>query len=140
MVAGYVAGAKAALRIGGAATEAACADGDCTNEAQTALSVTDKLQRYLLNPDHALGGPKAKWFEQALGYTRENIGQLAKQIVFDPNKARPTELTKFGQKYEQIISITGVNGKVIDVPFTWIKNLDGVIRLITVPWIPQKTD
>jgi len=49
-----VAGAKTALGIGGAATEAACADGDCGNEvnvlAKTAESVTDKLQRYLLNP------------------------------------------------------------------------------------------
>lgn len=148
-VAVCVAGAKTALGIGGATAEAVCADGDCTNEAntvgqtlqgavQTAQSVTDKLQRYLLNPEHSVGGPKAKWFEQALGYTRENMSQLAKQIVFDPNKARATELTQYGQKYEQIISITGANGKVIDVPFVWIKNLDGVVRLVTVPWIPKK--
>jgi hypothetical protein len=130
-----VAGAKTALGIGGAATEAACADGDCGNEvnvlAKTAESVTDKLQRYLLNPDHPVGGSKAKWFEQALGYTKDNLGDLAKQIVFDPTKAVETGVTQYGTMYNQVITITGANGKQIDVTFAWIKNLDGIVRLVT---------
>ena len=98
----------------------------------------DKLDRYLLNPDHPIGGAKAKWFEQALGYTRANITGLARQINFDSASAIPTELTQYGQKYQQIISITGANGKLIDVPFVWIRNLDGIVRLVTVPYIPKR--
>lgn len=94
-------------------------------------SVVDKLERYLLNPDHEAGGPKAKWFEQALGFTRQNESDLAKQIIFDPNKAIETGITQYGTKYNQVISITGANGKSIDVTFAWIRRDDGVVRLVT---------
>jgi hypothetical protein len=102
----------------------------------TAETVSDKLQRYLLNAEHPVGGPKAKWFEEALGYTQENAAALARQIVFDPAKAVATELTQHGQKFEQVISIVGANGKAIDVNFVWIRNNDGVVRLVTA--IPTK--
>jgi hypothetical protein len=94
-------------------------------------SVEDKLLRYLLNPDHEVGAAKAKWFEQALGFTRENASDLAKQIVFDPNRAVETGVTQFGTKFNEVIPITGANGKTIDVTFAWIRNNDGVVRLIT---------
>jgi hypothetical protein len=74
-------------------------------------SVDDKLWRYLLNPDHEVGGPKAKWFEQALGFTRENAPDLAKQIAFDQSKAVETAVTQFGTKYNQVIPIVGANGR-----------------------------
>jgi hypothetical protein len=94
-------------------------------------SVTTKLERYLLNPDHAKGGPKAKWFEQALGFTRQNAPDLAKQIVFDEGKAVETGVTEFGTKYNQVIPITGANGKIIDVTFAWIREDNGLVRLVT---------
>jgi hypothetical protein len=62
--------------------ETAAVDG-LGNAAQTAESVTKKLNDYLLDPTHPVGGPKAKWFQQALGFTRGNADQLAEQIVFD---------------------------------------------------------
>ena len=133
--------AKAVETVLGIGT-AACADGNCTNEAnattqglqnalQTAQSVTDKLQRYLLNPDHPTGGSKANWFESALGYTKDSISELSRQIVFNPDTAIQTKVTQFGIKYNQVINITGANGKQIDVLFVWIKNLDGIVRLVT---------
>lgn len=64
------------------------------------------------------------------------MDDLATQIVFDPTKAVQTGVTEFGTKYNQVISITGVNGKTIDVTFAWIKNNDGVVRLVT--GIPTK--
>ena len=33
-----------------------------------------------LNPKHSKGGPKADWFNQALGFTRENAAELENQI------------------------------------------------------------
>jgi hypothetical protein len=94
-------------------------------------SVRKKLDEYLLDPDHVRGGPKAKWFEQALGFTRHNASDLAQQIVFDESKAVFTGVTEFGTKYNQVISIAGANGKIIDVTFGWMRYDDGVVRLIT---------
>jgi RHS repeat-associated protein len=116
--------------------------GGCEDEAQTAQkivqhsagtmsSVIDKLNRYLLEPTHPKGGSKAEWFRRALGFTKDNLDQLAKQIIFDPSQATPTEMSQFGQKYEQIIRVAGANGKQIDVLFVWILNNDGVVRLVT---------
>ncbi len=80
----------------------------------TRISVDTKLKDYLLNLDHPVGGSKAKWFKESLGFTLENADDLAKQIVFDSNKAVQTTITEFGVKYNQVISIKGANGKVID--------------------------
>ena len=119
----------------GTTVTTACADGDCTNEltaaAKTASSVIDKLTRYLLNPNHPRGSTMATWYERALGFTQENMGNLAKQIVFDPNTAYVTEVTQFGTKYNQVIPITGANDKVIDVLVAWIELADGTIKLVT---------
>jgi len=127
---------EGALGIGTAAS----ADGDPTNEAlaaaKTAESVMDKLSRYLLNPDHPRGSTMAAWYEKALGFTQKNMGDLAKQIVFDPKTAYVTEVTRFGTKYNQIISVTGANGKVVDVVVAWIELADGTIKLVTT--VPAK--
>jgi hypothetical protein len=102
----------------------------------TAKSVDDKLVRYLLNFDHAVGKSKAKWFKEALGFTTENMSGLLKQIVFDKKSAVLTNVTEFGTKYAQKINITGANGRKISVQFNWITNNDGVTRLIGA--IPTK--
>jgi hypothetical protein len=94
-------------------------------------SVTDKLRRYLLDPNHPVGKDKAAWFRKALGFTQDNLDDLARQIKFDPAKAVATKLTEHGQIYEQIIEIVGANGKRIKVLFVWIRNHDGVVRLVT---------
>ena len=83
-----------------------------------------------------IGGSKAKWFKEALGFDKTNVSKLAKQIVFDPKKAIQTAVTEHGIKYTQVIKITGTNGRVIEVTFAWIKNNDGIVRLITA--IPTK--
>jgi len=98
---------------------------------KSAASVIDKLDRYLLEESHPVGGSKAKWFKSALGFDKSNLDQLASQIVFDPSKAVETEETPHGTKYNQTITIRGANGKVIDVNFAWIRNNDGVFRLVT---------
>jgi hypothetical protein len=101
-------------------------------------SVIDKLWRYLLDSNHENGGAeKANWFNQALGFTRQNLADFARQVVFDPNKAWETGVTQFGTKYNQIISITGANGRTIDVLFGWIRNPDGIVRLVTAIPTPK---
>ena len=109
---------------------------DATMQQLTRQSVRDKLNRYLLNPEHPLGKHKAEWFKQALGYNRANMASLERQIVFDPAKAVQTEITQHGSKFNQTITIHGANGKSIDVVFAWIRGHDDVIKLVTA--IPAK--
>lgn len=107
-----------------------------TRKAATRASVDDKLKRYLLNPDHPLGASKAKWFDEALEFNIKNSDKLAEQIVFNEASAVKTEVIEQGVKFNQVIPIQGANNKVIDVKFGWIRNNDGVVRLITA--IPTK--
>jgi len=97
----------------------------------SAISVADKLQRYLLNPEHPIGGAKAQWFDRALGYTRQNAGGLAQQLVFDETKAVQTAVTPYGTKFNQTINVVGANGRTIPVITAWIRGADGVVRFVT---------
>ncbi len=106
------------------------------NPNLTQESINSKLDGYLLNKEHPVGGSKANWFDKALGFNRNNSQQLSKQITFDKSTSVQTSVTDYGTKYSQIIPIKGVNGKIIDVEFVWIKNNDGVVRLVTS--IPTK--
>ena len=107
-----------------------------TDNPITKESINTKLEKYLLNKDHPIGGSKANWFEKALGFNQNNKTELANQIVFNPQTAIETQVTEYGTKYNQIINIKGANGRNIDVNFSWIKNNDGIIRLVTE--IPTK--
>jgi hypothetical protein len=105
---------------------------DLLKKILSRASVYDKLNRYLLNPEHELGGQKAKWFEKALGFSKKNMTELAEQIVFDPTKAVETEATQYGIKYNQKILIKGANGKNIEIVTAWIKTYsDNVVKLVT---------
>ena len=106
------------------------------NKNKTRKSVERKLRTYLLDKTHRSGKEKANWFDKALGFNQSNAGQLAKQIVFNKEKAVKTGITEHGTNYNQIIRIVGANGRIIDVNFAWIKNNDNVIRLVTA--IPTK--
>jgi hypothetical protein len=97
----------------------------------TRFSVEDTLSRYLLEPAHSSGGSKAKWFESALGFTKENASDLSRQIKFDLKTAVKTVTNEFGTKFEQTIPIKGANGRIIDVKFIWIRGHDGIIKLVT---------
>lgn len=99
-------------------------------------SVNDKLARYLLNAEHPVGGAKAKFFAQALGYTTENSGALARQLVFNPKTAVQTAVTQHGTKFNQVIDVVGANGRTIPMKTAWIQNNDGVVRLVTA--VPAK--
>jgi len=85
--------------------------------------------KFTIKQNHPIGKDKAKWFKKALGFDKGNMDKLAKQIKFDPKKAVETAVTEYGTKFNQIISIKGANGKVIDVTFAWIKHPDGAVKL-----------
>ena len=102
----------------------------------TLTSVQWKTHDYILNKEHSTGKSKALWFERALGISRKNAEILNGQLIFDANKAVKTAETEYGIKYNQITTILGAHGRKIDVVVVWIKNNDGVVRLVTI--IPTK--
>ncbi|WP_230939334.1 DUF6883 domain-containing protein [Burkholderia vietnamiensis] len=99
-------------------------------------NLESKLSGYLLDPAHPQNQTKANWFSQALGFDQRNWQDLASQLYFDPATAVPTKTTQYGQTYEQVIPITGANGKTIDTSFVFMKDNSGTVRLVT--GIPAK--
>jgi hypothetical protein len=100
--------------------------------AITQASVEGKLFTYSLNPDHRKGRHKARVFLSVLGFSRLNIDELARQLVFDPVRATPTQRNEYGQLYRQIIGVNGANGRTANVVTGWIlRNDDQSIRLTT---------
>lgn len=86
----------------------------------TEQSINKKLATYLLDETHPIGRDKAIWFKEALGFTQDNLEELAKQIKFDPETAIFQKNNGHGDLYQQTISIKGANGKTINTPFNWI--------------------
>ncbi len=99
-------------------------------------NLESKLKGYLLDPEHSQNQSKANWFNQALGFDQSNWQDLASQIRFDPATAVPTKTSQYGQTYEQVVRITGPNGKTIDTTFVFMKDNSGAVRLVT--GIPAK--
>ena len=55
---------------------------DSEKDQSSEESVRKKLNDYLLNPEHPVGKSKAKWFQSALGFTRDNENKLAETNCF----------------------------------------------------------
>ncbi|CAB3792038.1 hypothetical protein LMG28138_03252 [Pararobbsia alpina] len=90
----------------------------------------------MLDPAHPKNQTKANWFDQALGFNQSNWQNLASQLYFDPATAVATKSTQYGQTYEQVIPIAGVNGKTINTTFVFLQDNTGTVRLVT--GIPAK--
>ena len=83
-----------------------------------------KLTDYALNPNHPVGGDKAKVFESALGYNKSNADDLLKQVKekLPQSEAVDKGVDQWGQKYQVDMSITGPNGNTVNVRTGWIKD------------------
>lgn len=80
------------------------------------LKSKDKLENYLLNLEHKKGGPKAKFFIETLGYTKNNSKQFYEAVKESIDGKNPFKISKteFGLKYEFHEKIKGRNGKEIE--------------------------
>lgn len=139
-------------------TSFACADGDCTNEAQTVqtlcadgdctneirstadalcvdgdctneLEIAEAKLEYILNSAGKSGG-----FEQ-MGYTAENANTLRDTLISIGQKIDPSiggEVTQYGTKFTQTTEIIGPNGILGRITAVWqIDNGSETMRLIT---------
>lgn len=92
-----------------------------------------KFIQYALNPDK--DADKARAFKKALGYTADNADELIRQIHA---KLPECEAVGKGDKgwgnlYEVVMEIQGVNGKTAKVLTGWIDDKNnGEMRLTTV--------
>lgn len=93
-----------------------------------------KLVDYALNPEHEVGGSKARRFKAALGYDAANAQDLAHAIraKLSKGKAIGGLADKHGQRYAVDMELTGPAGKAV-VRTAWIAEGDDEIpRLVSV--------
>ena len=90
-----------------------------------------KLVGYALDPQKA--PDKAKAFELALGYTKDNAAELLQSIFDNADESRFVEKgdSGFGMRYEYIMELEGSNGKKARVVTAWIRE-NGKLRLTSV--------
>lgn len=93
----------------------------CLIGANQAKTDTRKFTEYALNPNHSVGGDKAKVFESALGYNLSNYQDLLHQIRRGvmSNTPVPGKINKFGTRYTVDIPVSGPKGSAI-VRTWWI--------------------
>src|SRR5437868_6618239 len=89
---------------------------------QQAVIPRDKLERYALNPDHDPGKHKARVFRSALGFEQNDWEVLCQRILAElPFHAAGFKgKTPYGERYQVILPIAGLNGKTKDVLTAWI--------------------
>jgi len=82
----------------------------------------NKLTDYALNPDHPVGGHKAKVLKSALGYTKAHAGQLRDAVINQLPKVEAVarELDQYGQRYNVDMMLRGPNGNSAMVRTGWI--------------------
>lgn len=95
-----------------------------------------KLVSYALDP--LKDKNKAKAFELALGYTKDNYQDLKKQVMekVDERKLVPRGDIGYGMRYECVIEVDGLNGKKAKVLTAWIE--DGKDKRLTSIYVTDK--
>jgi hypothetical protein len=95
---------------------------------QQAIIEPAKLIRYALNPNHPIGGHKARVFQSALGFHQGNWRELEAAIraKLPSHPANFSEETPFGKKYEVYLPITGLTGRTVEVLTVWQYDTDNV--------------
>jgi hypothetical protein len=139
-VAVCVAGAKTALGIGGAATEAACADGDCTNEASsipvTGKAVIDFVSNQINKVSHIMQ-PKHAWdrLTTLTGEISKDYQAIQSYIQQAIDKGTVNQITTTAQENPVFQYETTINGQVVIVKAVTLSN--GVIQ-VTDSWVKTK--
>ena len=108
-------------------------DGIIRYEGKRKLAIPQaKLHGYALNPQRDAN--KAKAFESALGYTMKNAADLEQNILdhLDDGKFVEKGDSGYGMRYENILLLTGPNGKQANVMTAWIDDGNGGKRLTSV--------
>ena len=89
--------------------------------AENAIIDADKLQDYLLSPEHPVGRFKAAFF-RSLGYSRANWAQLEGDLRKHhlSEDVGDTGETRYGVKYVIRANLKGPNGETAEIVSVWI--------------------
>jgi hypothetical protein len=90
--------------------------------ADQAVVPREKLERYLLNPEHEVGRHKARVFASALGIRQRDWAYLRDQLqtaVVDAPISSVRE-TPWGGLYELVLAIDGLNDQTRRVMSVWL--------------------
>ena len=93
----------------------------------------EKLERYLLNPEHEVGRHKARVFASALGIRQRDWEYLRDQLqtaVVDAAVGSVRE-TPWGRLYEVVVAVSGLNGERHRVMTVWLVAGEEPPRLVT---------
>jgi len=93
----------------------------------------EKLEGYLLNPQHEVGRHKARVFASALGIRRRDwqyLGDQLRAAVVDAPVGSIRE-TSWGGLYEVVVAVDGLNGQTRKVMTVWLVAGDEPPRLVT---------
>lgn len=138
---GYNAGADAASKM---AREAEAALKGSTNSVNNCLPNFEKatinpkkLTEYALNPEHPVGGNKAKVFESALGYNKSNAEELMKQVYSKLPQCEAVEglVDQYGKRFTVNMPIAGPNGNTVNVITGWIIKIGSEIPELTTIYV-----
>lgn len=101
--------------------------------ADQAIQDPRKYTEYALNRDHPVGGNKARVFEAATGYTKDNAEELRGKIAqgIQENEPKPGKVDQYGERFTVEVPVTGPTGSG-SVTTGWIYHVDN-------PEIPSLT-
>ncbi len=95
------------------------------------VRVENKARHYLLDEQNEKGKAKAHWLVGSLGFSPDKLDEFVQQVRYDPDAAKYSRLTEWGERFTQIIALEGPNGRVMPAKFVWQVE-DEVPRLITM--------
>ena len=102
--------------------------------ADRAVIPRQKLEGYILNPQHEVGRHKARVFASALGIEQRNWEYLRDQLgegIVEASPASSRE-TPWGDLYEAVVDVTGLNAETHPVMTVWlVASQDDPPRLVT---------
>lgn len=102
-----------------------------------------KTEGYLLNPNHPVGGAKAKFMKDVLGYSQNDSKLFHKNIVASIIGKNPTktEVTSFGLKHTYNIKLIGKDSESISANVVVVIQKDnGRITYKIVTVYPDKKE
>jgi hypothetical protein len=104
--------------------------------ADRAIIDRRKVTDYALNPEHPVGGNKAKVFESALGFKKDNADDLIAQLKsgVKNNPAIEGKLDQFGQRYTMDIPVSGPTGSGV-VRTGWIYKVGSDVPELTTLFV-----
>ena len=95
------------------------------------IVAANKVQDYLLNPDHPIGGAKARFF-LSMGYSREHYEQLIADLILHGHSGAVTEEKKspYGVKFVVDGPLLAPNGREYPLRTVWMEQSPGTFVLL----------